>query len=123
MLHNFLAHMVYHMNVQLNLDTYDDATKELYLNLIDYLPIPRSLRDIDILSSQSVPYVYLNFQHFPNFENVFMFFDSTLTDVKDLPGRGKSNNECIYTVLVCISSVYIFSRPQQKCSCLSSKVA
>ena len=112
MLQNFLAHMVYHMNVELNLDTFDDATKELYMNFIDYLPIPKSLRDIDIRSSQSVPHVYLNFQHFPNFENVFMFFDSTLTDdiVRDLPGRGKSKNDCIYIyIYIYIYIIYCFS--------------
>ena len=124
MLQNFLAHMVYHMNVELNLDTFDDATKELYMNFIDYLPIPKSLRDIDILSSQSVPHVYLNFQHFPNFENVFMFFDSTLTDdiVRDMPGRGKSKNDCIYCFSVYLFYVYYIYSPEHSKSVSSSAV-
>ena len=38
--------MLYHISEELGLDTYVDETKELFLALLDFVPRPKSVRDL-----------------------------------------------------------------------------
>jgi hypothetical protein len=78
MLQRFVAYMVYRIHLEFNLHTYDEDTKELFVILIDSLPRPQNLHEVESYTTLRASHVSVKFTSFPNFENVCSFIDGSL---------------------------------------------
>ena len=84
-LFNFLAYMIHHVNMYIDFDTLDEETEELFLKLLDKVPVPGTLRELQTYGNtwgvDSDSLLELPARGFPAFDVLCSIFDEVVSSM------------------------------------------
>ena len=86
-LFNFLAYMIHHVNMYIDFDTFDKETEELFLKLLDKVPVPGTLRELQAygntwgVDSDSLLELPWPARGFPAFDVLCSAFDEVVSSM------------------------------------------